>query len=77
MPLLRQAAACANRAFHGVSMRFAVVVAIIVAVASSAHAATPFEVRVAGSGPDVLPALGAVRMGRSSSTTSRRRCARS
>ena len=50
MPLLRQAAACANRAFHDASMRFAVVAA----VASSAHAATPFEVRVTGSGPDVL-----------------------
>ena len=54
MPLLRQAAACANRAFHDASMRFAVVVAIVAAVASSAHAATPFEVRVTGSGPDVL-----------------------
>ena len=53
-PLLRLAAACAQRAFHNVSMRFAVVVAIVVAIASSAHAATPFEVRVTGSGPDVL-----------------------
>ena len=54
MPLLRQAAACLDRAFCTFSMRLAVIVAIVVAVASSAHAATPFEVRVTGSGPDVL-----------------------
>ena len=53
-PLLRLAAACAQRAVRTASMRFAVIVAIVVAVASSAHAATPFEVRVTGSGPDVL-----------------------
>ena len=54
LPLLRQAAACANRALCSVSARFAVIVAIFVAVAGSAHAAAPFEVRVTGSGPDVL-----------------------
>jgi pimeloyl-ACP methyl ester carboxylesterase len=53
-PLLRLAAACANRALGTASTRFAVVVAIVVAVAGSAHAATPFEVRVTGHGPDVL-----------------------
>ncbi len=54
MPLLRQAAACLNRACGTIAMRLAVVVAIVTAMASSAHAATPFEVRVTGSGPDVL-----------------------
>ena len=54
MPLLRQAAACLDRALGASAMRFAVVVAIVTAIASSAHAATPFEVRVTGSGPDVL-----------------------
>ena len=54
LPLLRQAAACADRVVGTVSARFAVIVAIVVAVAGSAHAATPFEVRVTGSGPDVL-----------------------
>ena len=54
MPLLRQAAACLDRALGAAAMRFAVVVAIVTAIASSAHAATPFEVRVTGSGPDVL-----------------------
>ena len=54
LPLLRQAAACASRAFGALSTRFAVIVAIVAAVAGSAHAATPFEVRVTGSGPDVL-----------------------
>ena len=50
MPLLRQAAACLDRALGASAMRFAVVVAIVTAIASSAHAATPFEVRVTGSG---------------------------
>ena len=54
MPLLRQAAACLDRALGASAMRFAVVVAIVAAIASSAHAATPFEVRVTGSGPDLL-----------------------
>jgi hypothetical protein len=54
LPLLRQAAACASRVLSASASRFAVVVAIFVAVAGSAHAATPFEVRVTGSGPDVL-----------------------
>ena len=53
-PLLRQAAAWAQRTFCTVSLRFAVLVAIVVAITTSAHAATPFEVRVTGSGPDVL-----------------------
>ena len=53
-PLLRLAAACAQRAFCTVSLRLAVIVAIVVAVTTSAHAATPFEVRVTGAGPDVL-----------------------
>jgi pimeloyl-ACP methyl ester carboxylesterase len=52
-PLRRRAAACAQRALHTASMRLAVVVAIVVAVTTSAHAA-PFEVRVTGTGPDVL-----------------------
>jgi pimeloyl-ACP methyl ester carboxylesterase len=54
MPLLRQAAAFAQRNFCTVPIRFAIIVGIVVASASSSHAATPFEVRVAGSGPDVL-----------------------
>jgi pimeloyl-ACP methyl ester carboxylesterase len=54
MPLLRQAAAWAHRTLCTASIRFAVVVAIVVAVTSSAHAATPFEVRVTGTGTDVL-----------------------
>jgi len=78
MPPLRQAAACAQRAVQAASVRLAVVVAIVAAVASPAHAAAPFEVRVTGTGPDVLlipglassgaawddtlPAPGAVRM---------------
>lgn len=53
-PLLRLAAARAQRAFCTVSMCFAVIVAIVVAVTTSAHAAVPFEVRVTGTGPDVL-----------------------
>ena len=53
-PLLRLAAARAQRAFCTVSMRFAVIVAIVVALTTSAHAAVPFEVRVTGTGPDVL-----------------------
>ena len=52
--LLRLAAARAQRAFCTVSMRFAVIVAIVVAVTTSAHAAVPFELRVTGTGPDVL-----------------------
>ena len=54
LPLLRQAAAFAHRAFCTLPVRFAVVVAIFVAVVMPAHAATPFEVRVTGTGPDVL-----------------------
>ena len=54
LPLMRRAAAYAHRSFCTGSMRFAVVVAIVVAVATSAHATTPFEVRVVGTGPDVL-----------------------
>ena len=54
LPLLRRAAACLNRALCTLSMRIAVVVAIVVAVSSSAHAAVPFEVKVTGTGPDVL-----------------------
>ncbi len=53
-PLLRQAAACAQRALGTLFLHFAVVVAIVVAVMGSAHAATPFEVRVTGDGQDVL-----------------------
>jgi hypothetical protein len=37
MPLLRQAAAWAHRTLCTASIRFAVVVAIVVAVTSSAH----------------------------------------
>ena len=51
LPLLRQAAAFAQRAFCTLPVRFAVVVAIFVAVVMPAHAATPFEVRVTGTGP--------------------------
>ena len=54
LPLLRLAAACLDRALCTLSMRIAVVVAIVVAVSSSAHAAAPFEVKVTGTGPDVL-----------------------
>jgi len=36
------------------SFRFAIAVGIATAIASSSHAATPFEVRVTGTGPDVL-----------------------
>jgi hypothetical protein len=61
MPLLRQAAAWAHRVFCNVPLRFSLIVAIVVAVASSAHAATPFEVRVAGAGPDVLLIPGLTR----------------
>ena len=50
LPLLRHVAACPNRAFGMLATRFA----IVVAVAGSAHAATPYAVRVTGSGPDVL-----------------------
>ena len=53
-PLLRLAAACMQHGARAVSMRFAVIVGIAVAAMASAHAATPFEVRVTGSGPDVL-----------------------
>ena len=54
LPLLRQAAACARRALCTAGGRFAIIVGIAVAIAGSAHAATPFEVRVTGAGPDVL-----------------------
>ncbi len=54
LPLRRRAAACLDRALCALSMRIAVVVAIAVAVSSSAHAAAPFEVKVTGTGPDVL-----------------------
>lgn len=53
--LLRRLAACATRGLCTASGRFAVVVGIAVAIASSAHASVaPFEVRVTGAGPDVL-----------------------
>ena len=74
LPLLRQAAACASRTFGALSMRFAVVVAIVVAVAGSAHAATPFEVRVTGSGPDVLLIPGLASSGAVWDDTARRLC---
>lgn len=45
LPLLRQAAACPNRAFGTLATRFATIVAIVVAVAGSAHAATPSSTR--------------------------------
>jgi hypothetical protein len=41
MPLLRQAAACLKRAPCTLSWRLAIVVAIVAAMASSAHAAAP------------------------------------
>ena len=53
-PLPRRAAAWAQRACSTASLRLAVIVAIVVAVTTPAHAATPFEVRVTGKGPDVL-----------------------
>jgi pimeloyl-ACP methyl ester carboxylesterase len=74
MPLLRQAAACANRAFCNASMRFAVIVAIVVAIASSAHAATPYEVRVTGTGPDVLLIPGLASSGAVWDDTTRQLC---
>ena len=43
-----------RRALCTGAFRFAIVVGIATAIATSAHAATPFEVRVTGSGPDVL-----------------------
>lgn len=43
-----------RRALCTGSFRFAIAVGIATAIASSAHASTPFEVRVTGSGPDVL-----------------------
>lgn len=52
--LLRHAVACARRAVCTGSFRFAIAVGIATAIATSAHAATPFEVSVTGSGPDVL-----------------------
>lgn len=60
-------------------MRFAVIAAIVVAVTTSAHAAVPFEVRVTGTGPDVLliPGLasaGAVWDDRVKQLCTRHRC---
>ncbi len=52
--LFRRLVACAHRGLCKGSTRFAIVVGIAVAIGSSAHAATPFEVRVTGTGPDVL-----------------------
>ena len=43
-----------SRALCTGAFRFAIVVGIATAIASSAHAATPFEVHVTGTGPDVL-----------------------
>jgi pimeloyl-ACP methyl ester carboxylesterase len=54
LPLLRQVALWAHRRSCTLPARFAVLVAIVVAMTSTAHAAEPFEVRVAGHGPDVL-----------------------
>ena len=43
-----------RRALCTGAYRIAIAVGIAAAIASSAHAATPFEVRVTGNGPDVL-----------------------
>ena len=75
LPLLRQAAACANRALATASARFAVIVAIAVAVGGAAHAATPFEVRVTGDGPDVLMIPGLASSGAVWDATVRQLCA--
>ena len=74
MPLLRQAAAWAHRVFCNVPLRFSLIVAIVVAVASSAHAATPFEVRVTGAGPDVLLIPGLASSGAVWDATTRQFC---
>ena len=74
LPLLRQAAACANRALATASARFAVIVAIVVAVSGAAHAATPFEVRVTGDGPDVLMIPGLASSGAVWDATVRQLC---
>ena len=75
LPLLRQAAACARRAACALSMRFAVIVGIVVAITSSAHAAAPFEVRVTGSGPDVLLIPGLASSGAVWDDAARQLCA--
>ena len=74
-PLLRRAAACAHRALCSLGGRMAVVVGIAVAAAGSAQAATPFEVRVTGNGPDVLLIPGLASSGAVWDDTVRRLCA--
>ena len=77
LPLLRQAAACLERALCALQPRLAVIVAIAVAIASSAHAAAaPFEVRVTGSGPDVLLIPGLASSGAVWDDTVRQLCVR-
>jgi pimeloyl-ACP methyl ester carboxylesterase len=54
LSLIRRLAAHARQRLCTGSGRFALIVGIAVAIGNSAHAATPFDVRVTGFGPDVL-----------------------
>jgi pimeloyl-ACP methyl ester carboxylesterase len=54
LSLIRRLGTRLDRGLCKGSSRFALIVGIAVAIAGSAHAAAPFEVRVTGSGPDVL-----------------------
>ena len=74
-PLPRRAAACVHRALRRLGGRFAVVVGIAMAAAGAAQAATPFEVRVTGNGPDVLLIPGLASSGAVWDDTVRRLCA--
>lgn len=74
---LRRLAARATAALCTASGRFAVIVGIAVAIGSSAHAAVaPFDVRVAGTGPDVLLIPGLASSGAVWDDTARQLCTR-
>ena len=73
--LLRRIAAFVARNACKGSSRFALIVGIAVAIAGSAHAATPFEVRVTGTGPDVLLIPGLASSGAVWDDTTKTLCA--